>query len=38
VIDAVVADKDIRRTATLIALTAPIPYRVLPLVTAAAAS
>jgi DNA-binding Lrp family transcriptional regulator len=36
VIDAVVADADIRRTATLIALTAPIPYRVLPLVRAAA--
>jgi DNA-binding Lrp family transcriptional regulator len=36
VIDAVVADRDIRRTATLIALTAPIPYRMLPLVAAAA--
>jgi len=37
VIDQVVADTDIRRTSTLIALTAPIPYRVLPLVAAAAA-
>ena len=37
VIDEVVADTDIRRTATLIALTAPIPYRTLPLVRAAAA-
>ena len=36
VIDEVVADADIRRTATLIALTAPIPYRTLPLVAAAA--
>lgn len=36
VIDDVVADEDIRRTATLIALTAPIPRRVLPLVAAAA--
>jgi DNA-binding Lrp family transcriptional regulator len=35
VIDEVVADADIRRTATLIALTAPVPYRVLPLVAAA---
>jgi DNA-binding Lrp family transcriptional regulator len=36
VIDDVVADEDIRRTATLIALTAPVPHRVLPLVAAAA--
>lgn len=36
VIDEMVADTDIRRTATLIALTAPIPHRVLPLVAAAA--
>jgi DNA-binding Lrp family transcriptional regulator len=36
VIDAVVADADIRRTATVIALTAPVPYRILPLVRAAA--
>ncbi|HEV7657334.1 MAG TPA: Lrp/AsnC family transcriptional regulator [Mycobacteriales bacterium] len=36
VIDAAVAHPDIRRTATLIALAAPIPYRVLPLVRAAA--
>ena len=36
VIDEVVADADILRTATLIALTAPIPHRVLPLVAAAA--
>ena len=36
VIDEVVADAYIRRTATLIALTAPIPYRTLPLVAAAA--
>ncbi|HEY6749321.1 MAG TPA: Lrp/AsnC family transcriptional regulator [Mycobacteriales bacterium] len=36
VIDEVVADADIRRTATLIALTAPVPYRILPLVAAAA--
>ena len=32
VIDEVVADEDIRRASTLIALSAPIPYRVLPLV------
>jgi DNA-binding Lrp family transcriptional regulator len=32
VIDAVVAHPDIRRTATVIALATPIPYRVLPLV------
>jgi len=38
VIDEVVADPDIRRTATHIALTAPVPYRVLPLVAAAAVS
>jgi DNA-binding Lrp family transcriptional regulator len=38
VIDAVVAHPDIRRTATLIALATPIPYRVLPLVRAAAAT
>lgn len=37
VIDEMVADTDIRRTSTLIALTAPIPHRVLPLVAAAAA-
>jgi DNA-binding Lrp family transcriptional regulator len=37
VIDEMVADRDIRRTATLIALTAPVPHRVLPLVQAAAA-
>ena len=36
VIDEMVADSDIRRTSTLIALTAPIPHRVLPLVAAAA--
>ena len=36
VIDAVVADEHVRRTSTLLALTAPIPYRVLPLVDAAA--
>ena len=36
VIDEVVADADILRTATLIALTAPVPYRLLPLVAAAA--
>lgn len=36
VIDEMVADTDIRRTSTLIALTAPIPHRVLPLVAAAA--
>lgn len=35
VIDVVVADADILRTSTLIALTAPVPYRVLPLVAAA---
>jgi DNA-binding Lrp family transcriptional regulator len=38
VIDAVVAHPDIRRTATLIALATPIPYRVLPLVSEAAAA
>ena len=32
VIDQVVADRDIRRASTLIALSAPIPYRMLPLV------
>ena len=32
VIDRVVADEDIHRASTLIALSAPIPYRVLPLV------
>jgi DNA-binding Lrp family transcriptional regulator len=32
VIDEVVADEDIHRASTLIALSAPIPYRVLPLV------
>ena len=32
VIDAVVAHPDIRRTATVIALATPVPYRVLPLV------
>jgi DNA-binding Lrp family transcriptional regulator len=32
VIDQVVADEDIHRASTLIALSAPIPYRVLPLV------
>jgi DNA-binding Lrp family transcriptional regulator len=36
VIDEMVTDRDIRRTATLIALTAPVPYRVLPLVQEAA--
>lgn len=36
VIDEMVADTDIRRTSTLIALTAPIPHRLLPLVAAAA--
>jgi DNA-binding Lrp family transcriptional regulator len=36
VIDEMVADSDILRTSTLIALTAPIPHRVLPLVAAAA--
>jgi DNA-binding Lrp family transcriptional regulator len=36
VIDEMVADSDIRRTSTLIALTAPIPHRMLPLVAAAA--
>jgi DNA-binding Lrp family transcriptional regulator len=36
VIDAVVAYPDIRRTATVIALATPIPYRVLPLVQQAA--
>ena len=36
VIDLVVADEDIRRASTLIALSAPIPYRVLPLVRDAA--
>jgi DNA-binding Lrp family transcriptional regulator len=38
VIDEVVADEDIRRASTLIALSAPIPYRVLPLVERRAAS
>jgi DNA-binding Lrp family transcriptional regulator len=37
VIDAVVAHPDIRRTATVISLATPIPYRVLPLVQRAAA-
>lgn len=37
VIDLVVADEDIDRASTLIALSAPIPYRVLPLVRDAAA-
>ena len=37
VIDLVVAYEDIRRASTLIALAAPIPYRVLPLVRDAAA-
>jgi DNA-binding Lrp family transcriptional regulator len=37
VIDLVVADVDIYRASTLIALSAPIPYRVLPLVRDAAA-
>jgi DNA-binding Lrp family transcriptional regulator len=32
VIDTVVAHPDIRRTATVIALATPIPYRVIPLV------
>ena len=32
VIDQMVADEDIHRSSTLIALSAPIPYRVLPLV------
>ena len=32
VIDEVVGDEDIRRASTLIALSAPIPYRILPLV------
>ena len=36
VIDEMVSDTDIRRTSTLIALTAPIPHRLLPLVAAAA--
>ena len=36
VIDLVVADEDIHRASTLIALSAPIPYRVLPLVSDAA--
>jgi DNA-binding Lrp family transcriptional regulator len=36
VIDAVVAHPDIRRTATVISLATPIPYRVLPLVQQAA--
>jgi DNA-binding Lrp family transcriptional regulator len=36
VIDAVVAHPDIRRTATVISLATPIPYRVLPLVKRAA--
>jgi DNA-binding Lrp family transcriptional regulator len=36
VIDLVVADEDIHRASTLIALSAPIPYRVLPLVRDAA--
>ena len=36
VIDLVVADEDIHRPSTLIALAAPIPYRVLPLVRSAA--
>jgi DNA-binding Lrp family transcriptional regulator len=35
VIDLVVADQDIVRTSSLIALSTPIPYRVLPLVDAA---
>ena len=37
VIDLVVADEDIHRASTLIALSAPIPYRMLPLVRDAAA-
>jgi DNA-binding Lrp family transcriptional regulator len=36
VIDLVVADEDIHRASTLIALSAPLPYRVLPLVRHAA--
>lgn len=36
VIDEVVADEDIHRASTLIALSAPIPYRVLPLVASSA--
>jgi DNA-binding Lrp family transcriptional regulator len=37
VIDLMVADEDILRASTLIALSAPIPYRILPLVARAAA-